>query len=79
MRVTQSAQMARAIVDLIVTSFVRDLLTLIGLLIVMFWQQPLLSTISVLIGPLAIIGVRMVLTRVRGIMQQEMASLAEII
>lgn len=79
MRVTQSAQMARNIVDLIVTSFVRDLLTLIGLLIVMFWQQPLLSTISVLIGPLAIIGVRMLLTRVRGIMQQEMASLAEII
>jgi ATP-binding cassette subfamily B protein len=79
MRVTQSAQMARTIVDLIVTSFVRDLLTLIGLLIVMFWQQPLLSTISVLVGPLAIIGIRMLLIRVRGIMQQEMASLAEII
>jgi ATP-binding cassette subfamily B protein len=79
MRVTQSAQMARAIMDLIVTSFVRDLLTLIGLLAVMFWQQPVLSTISVLIGPLAIIGIRMLLMRVRGIMQQEMASLAEII
>ncbi len=79
MRVTISAQMARAIVDLIVTSFVRDLLTLIGLLIVMFWQQPLLSTVSVVIGPIAIIGVRMLLTKVRNIMQMEMASLAEII
>jgi subfamily B ATP-binding cassette protein MsbA len=79
MRVTMSAQMARAIVDLIVTSFVRDLLTLIGLLIVMFWQQPLLSTVSVVVGPIAIIGVRMLLTKVRNIMQQEMASLAEII
>ncbi len=79
MRVTMSAQMARNIVDLIVTSFVRDLLTLIGLLIVMFWQQPLLSAVSIVIGPIAIIGVRMLLTRVRGIMQMEMASLAEII
>jgi ATP-binding cassette subfamily B protein len=79
MRVTQSAQMARAIVDLIVTSFVRDLLTLIGLIVVMFWQQPALSAIAILIGPLAVIGVRMLLMKVRGIMQQEMASLAEII
>ncbi len=79
MRVTQSAQSARAIVDLVVTSFVRDLLTLVGLLIVMFWQQPLLSTVSVVIGPIAIIGVRMLLTSVRNIMQQELASLAEII
>jgi subfamily B ATP-binding cassette protein MsbA len=79
MRVTMSAQSARAIVDLVVTSFVRDLLTLIGLLIVMFWQQPLLSAVSIVIGPIAIIGVRMLLTSVRNIMQQEMASLAEII
>jgi ATP-binding cassette, subfamily B, bacterial MsbA len=79
MRVTVSAQSARAIVDLVVTSFVRDLLTLIGLLIVMFWQQPLLSTVSIVIGPIAIIGVRMLLMTVRNIMQQEMASLAEII
>jgi len=79
MRVTMSANMARAIVDLIVTSFVRDMLTLIGLLIVMFWQQPLLASVSILIGPIAIIGVRMLLTKVRGIMQMEMASITEII
>ena len=69
MRVTLSAQSARSIVDLVVTSFVRDLLTLIGLLIVMFWQQPLLSTVSIVIGPIAIIGVRMLLMTVRNIMR----------
>ncbi len=79
MRVTQSAQSARMIIDLFVTSFVRDLLTLIGLLLVMFWQQPILSAISILIGPLAILGIRVLLRKVRAIMEQELASLSEII
>jgi subfamily B ATP-binding cassette protein MsbA len=79
MRVTQSAQAARMIIDLIVTSFVRDLLTLIGLLIVMFYQQPVLSSVSLLVGPAAIFGIRVLLRKVRKIMEMEMASLAEII
>ena len=79
MRVTQSAQMARTIIDMIVTSFVRDLLTLIGLVIVMFYQQPVLSAVSLLIGPAAIFGIRVLLRKVRKIMEMEMASLAEII
>ncbi len=79
MRVTQSAQAARMIIDLIVTAFVRDLLTLIGLVIVMFYQQPVLSAVSLLIGPVAIFGIRVLLRKVRKIMEMEMASLAEII
>jgi subfamily B ATP-binding cassette protein MsbA len=79
MRVTTSAQSARMIIDLIVTSFVRDLLTLIGLLIVMFYQQPVLSSVSLLVGPAAIFGVRVLLRKVRKIMEMELASLAEII
>lgn len=79
MRVTTSAQSARMIIDLIVTSFVRDLLTLIGLLIVMFYQQPVLSSVSLLVGPAAIFGIRVLLRKVRKIMEMEMASLAEII
>ena len=79
MRVTQSAQAARMIIDLIVTSFVRDLLTLIGLLAVMFYQQPVLSAVALLVGPAAIFGIRVLLRKVRKIMEMEMASLAEII
>ncbi len=77
-RVTQSAQMARNVIDTIVTGFVRDLLTLIGLVAVMFWQQPFLSLVCLVIGPLAIWGVRRILTRVREVMSQEMAGIAEI-
>ena len=79
MRVTQSAQAARAIIDIIVTGFVRDALTLVGLIAVMLYQQPTLTVISLAIGPLALLGVRVILRKVRKIMELEMASLAEII
>ena len=79
MRVTQSAQAARSVIDIIVTSFVRDVLTLVGLLGVMVYQQPTLTLVSMLVGPLALFGVRKILTKVRRIMEMEMASLAEII
>ncbi|MDR7127066.1 ABC transporter ATP-binding protein [Pseudotabrizicola sp. 4114] len=79
MRVTQSAQMARSVIDVVVTGFVRDLLTLIGLVAVMFYQQPYLSLISLIVGPAAVLGVRMILNKVRAVMAQEMAGLAEII
>lgn len=78
-RVTYNAQAARGVIDTIVTSFVRDLFSLIGLVIVMFTQNFLLSTISMIVGPLAIYSVRLVLRRVRVIMEAELASLGEIV
>lgn len=78
-RVTQSAQKARQVIDIVVTGFIRDLLTLIGLIVVMVYQQPLLSLVSLVVGPVAVLGVRRIITRVRAVMTQEMAGLAEII
>lgn len=78
-RVTQSAQKARQVIDIVVTGFIRDLLTLIGLIAVMVYQQPLLSLVSLVVGPVAVLGVRRIITRVRAVMTQEMAGLAEII
>lgn len=78
-RVTYNAQAARSVIDTIVTSFVRDLFSLLGLIIVMFAQNFLLSAISMVIGPLAILSVRLVLRRVRKIMEAELASLGEIV
>ncbi|MBY5934985.1 ABC transporter ATP-binding protein/permease [Tateyamaria omphalii] len=79
MRVTYSAQAARTVVETLVMGFVRDLLTLIGLIVVMVYQQPTLSLFSLLFGPIALYGVRRILARVREIMQAEMTSMAEII
>ncbi|WP_254437889.1 ABC transporter ATP-binding protein [Ruegeria arenilitoris] len=78
MRVTQSAQAARKVVEIIVTTAVRDTLSLIGLLAVMFYQQPLLSLFTLVIGPLAIWGVRTLLRKVREIADMEMQSLGAI-
>ncbi len=79
MRVTQGAQAARGLIDLLVTSMVRDLLTLIGLIGVMFYQQPVLSMVSLVMAPVIFIGLRVILRHVRGIMSMQLSSLAEIL
>ncbi|MCL4161365.1 UNVERIFIED_CONTAM: hypothetical protein GTU68_062477, partial [Idotea baltica] len=79
MQVTYSAQAARNVINLIVTSAVRDTLTLIGLIVVMFYQQPTLSVFAMVVGPIAIYGVRVLVRKVRSIMEKEMKSLSEII
>jgi subfamily B ATP-binding cassette protein MsbA len=79
MRVTSSAQSARAVIDTLIMGFVRDLLTLIGLIIVMIYQQPTLSFFALIFGPIAILGVRQILKRVSGIVEANLTSAAEII
>lgn len=79
MRITQSANAARGVIEQIVTTFVRDALTLVGLIAVMIYQQPFLSAVSLVIGPVAVFGVRDLSKRVRAISRKELSSLSEII
>lgn len=79
MKVTQSAQRARTVIDTIVTGFCRDLLTLLGLIAVMIYQQPILSLVGLIMGPAIVLGMQVILTQVRKIMAQELAGMAEII
>ncbi|WP_050604280.1 ABC transporter ATP-binding protein [Ruegeria sp. 6PALISEP08] len=79
MRTTNGAQAARNLIDVLVTGFVRDALTLVGLVAVMLYQQPVLSVMFFIVGPIALLGVRYLLKSVRSIMQAEFKSLAEII
>ncbi|KQB97418.1 ABC transporter ATP-binding protein [Loktanella sp. 1ANDIMAR09] len=79
LRVTRSAEAARRAIDTIVSGFVRDLLTLIGLLCVMFYQQPILSLVSLVIAPIVVLGIQRILKTVREVMKQEMTSMGEII
>ncbi len=79
MRTTNGAQAARKLIDVLVTGFIRDALTLVGLVIVMVYQQPVLSVMFFVVGPIALVGVRYLLKSVRSIMQAEFKSLAEII
>jgi len=78
MRMTQSAQAARGVVDTLVTSFIRDLFSVIGLVLVMVIQQPMLSLVALVFGPLAIFAVNKLLKRTRHIMEKELVSVAMI-
>ena len=44
----------------------------------MFYQQPFLSLICFVFGPLVFVGLRLILSRVRGVMGQELMGIAEI-
>ncbi|TGQ65161.1 MAG: ABC transporter ATP-binding protein [Mesorhizobium sp.] len=78
-RMTNNAQAARNVLDLIVTSYVRDLVTLIVLVMVMIWQQPALSLICFVVGPVAIYGVNRILKRVRKFAAMEFRSVGQIV
>jgi ATP-binding cassette subfamily B protein len=78
-RMTNNAQAARNVLDLIVTSYVRDLVTLAALIGVMVWQQPALSLICFVIGPVAIYGVNRILKRVRKFAAMEFRSVGQIV
>ncbi|ARO15315.1 ATP-binding cassette, subfamily B, bacterial [Ketogulonicigenium robustum] len=79
MRVTQSAQSARGLIDIIATSAVRDMLTLVSLLAVMVYQQPVLTLAALTVGPLAFLMLRTLVHRVREVTSRQMMSLAEIL
>jgi len=79
MRFTTCANSARALIDTLVTTYVRDLISVGGLLMVMIVQNYQLSFLALVVGPAAFLSVRVLLKEVKKLMQKEMASLAEII
>ncbi|WP_299668890.1 ABC transporter ATP-binding protein [uncultured Ruegeria sp.] len=78
LKVTQTAQAARTVIEIMVTTAVRDMLTLLGLLAVMFYQQPILSLFTLVVGPLAILGIRVLLRKIREIADMELQSMGAI-
>ncbi|PRY92811.1 ATP-binding cassette subfamily B protein [Hasllibacter halocynthiae] len=78
MRVVQGATACRTLIDIIVVSAVRDTLTLVGLIGVMIYQQPTLSLVSLLVGPVALWGIRIILRRVKSIMESQLTAFSEI-
>jgi ATP-binding cassette, subfamily B, bacterial MsbA len=72
------AQSASNVLNLLITTLSRDALTIVGLVIVMVSQDPLLSLFALMFLPLAAVGVRKIGIRVRTIMAvQMMESLQE--
>ena len=71
------AQSASSVLNLLITTFSRDALTIVGLVIVMVSQDPLLSLLALMLVPLAVFGVRKIGVRVRHIMASEFKGAAQ--
>ena len=78
-RMSHNAAAAREVLDTIFTSTGRDLLTLTGLIAVMFIQSPLMSLIVLVIGPIAIMSTTKLVRRVRKIARARFTSLSMVI
>ena len=65
------AQSASSVLSLLITTLSRDALTIVGLVIVMVSQDPLLSLLALMFVPVAAVGVRKIGMRVRKIMASE--------
>jgi ATP-binding cassette subfamily B protein len=70
-RLQAGANGARAILDLLVTSIGRDLVTLIALIAVMVLQDPFMAAIALVGLPIAVTGVRALIRRARQIVKNQ--------
>ncbi len=61
-----------------ITTLSRDALTIVGLVIVMVSQDPMLTVLALMLVPVAALGVRQIGQRVRRIMSMEFAGMMQI-
>ena len=78
-RISYNAQAARDVLNMLVTSIGRDFLSLLGLVIVMVIQDPIMSFFAFFIAPPAVYGVSRLVKRARKIAKAEYLSLAQIV
>jgi ATP-binding cassette subfamily B protein len=78
-RLTAGANAASQVLNLIFTAVGRDLLTLIGLVAVMFIQDPIMSLFSFVVVPPAFIVLRKMIRRIYGIARNQFTGGARIL
>src|SRR5437588_6423120 len=78
-RLTTGAAAASQVLNLVITSFGRDLLSLVGLFAVMAVQDPVLSTLSIIVVPPAMLLLRKMIRRIRTIAHHQFTGSARIL
>nr|WP_321523812.1 ABC transporter ATP-binding protein [uncultured Cohaesibacter sp.] len=76
-RISHNATAARQVMDILITSIGRDALSLIGLVCVMVFQDPLLSLIALVIAPPAVFMINLLVRRVKRIAKEQFLSLTQ--
>ena len=77
-RVNTGALSARSVMEMMVLTLGRDVLTLLGLVVVMIVQDPLMSLLALVIMPPAVIGVSILVRRVKTYAKRQVVSNAKI-
>lgn len=77
-RVSQGVSATRSTLELIILTLGRDVLTLIGLVFVMVFQNPLLSVFALITMPPAVVGVAILVRRVKKYVNRQVVSSAKI-
>lgn len=78
-RLSFGASGARQVLELVITSLGRDVFTLIGLIIVMFSQDPIVTIIGLITLPIAVLFVRKMINRARSIVLREFGGIGEML
>jgi subfamily B ATP-binding cassette protein MsbA len=78
-RLTTGANAVSQVISLLITAIGRDLMSLIGLCIVMVIQDPVMSIVGVIVAPPAFLFLRKVIRRVRGIARMQFTGGTQII
>ncbi len=78
-RMSHNAMAARQVLDTVINSAGRDFLSLVGLIIVMFVQSPVMSMIILVVGPISIFAINKLIKRVRGVARAQFWSLTRIV
>ena len=78
-RMTYAANAPTNVVQMLVTAFARDLLSVVCLVTVMVWEDPMLSLIAFVVAPPAIFVLRKLMRRVRNIARTQFEGGARIL
>jgi len=78
-RLNSGANGARQILNILITTFGRDFVTLAGLVIVMIVQDALLAFICLVAMPVAVTGVRSLIRRTRNIVKRQFAGSGKVL
>ncbi|HEY0219335.1 MAG TPA: ABC transporter ATP-binding protein [Afipia sp.] len=78
-RLTAGAASVTQVLSMLITAAGRDFLSLIGLLVVMVVQDPIMSLLGILIAPPALFTLRKIVKRIKGLAQSQFNGSAEIL
>ncbi len=78
-RIAYNANASRQMLNTLALGMGRDLLTIIGLVVVMISQDPIMSLVCLVVGPIAAIGLKQLVKKAQDVAQSEVLSVATIV